>query len=67
VNNIALDNNIGRCIMADAKYKHVTDENGKDYYCPTDEKPKEETPEDLGECVDGDATRRYSGDIDVES
>lgn len=54
--------------MADAKYKHVTDENGKDYYCPANEKPKEEeAPDDLGECVDGDATRRYSGDIDVES
>lgn len=49
------------------RYHRVEDEHGNDFYCPAEGDRNGGRPEDLGECVDGDATRRYSGNIDVEN
>jgi hypothetical protein len=48
------------------RYRQVIDEDGNDFYCPTEGDRNGGKPRDLGECVEGDATRRYSGNLDVE-
>ena len=49
------------------RYRRVEDEDGNDFYCPTEGDRNGGRPEESGECVEGDVTRRYSGNLDAEN